>query len=88
MRYFCIYTTVSIVFIYVYQITMFGAMMVWDGRREMANRHCLLLLRMETSAEAQAKHRSMLYKVLFTGGDATATYGSNEVYATASSVSS
>jgi hypothetical protein len=52
VRYFCIYTTVSIVFIYIYQITMFGAMMAWDGRREMANRHCLIPIKIETSAQA------------------------------------
>ncbi|KAM6953793.1 patched domain-containing protein 3 [Aplochiton taeniatus] len=38
---FCLYTSTSILFCYVYSITFFGAFLVLNGRRENANKHWL-----------------------------------------------
>lgn len=52
VRYFCCFCVASICFKYLYQLTLFAALMTYSGRREASNRHCLLFSRMPTSSEA------------------------------------
>ncbi|TDG97482.1 hypothetical protein EPR50_G00226500 [Perca flavescens] len=42
---FCLYTSVSIIFCYVYTITFFGAFLALNGRREASNRHWLTCMK-------------------------------------------
>ncbi|XP_043082775.1 patched domain-containing protein 3 [Puntigrus tetrazona] len=41
VRSFCLYTSTSILFCYIYSITFFGAFLVLNGRRENSNKHWL-----------------------------------------------
>ncbi|XP_019633705.1 PREDICTED: patched domain-containing protein 3-like [Branchiostoma belcheri] len=65
IRIFCIYTGVAVLFDYFFQVTFFGACMVYVGRREKANRHAATCMRAVTPSEA--KDRSGCYRLFCTG---------------------
>nr|XP_054772736.1 patched domain-containing protein 3-like isoform X1 [Lytechinus pictus] len=64
VRVFCLYTGVAVIFDYLFQITFFGACMVYSGRREAANRHCITLAKVVPRNEAKTK----FYKLFCSGG--------------------
>ena len=64
VRVFCLYTGVAVIFDYIFQITFFGACMVYSGRREAANRHCITLAKVVPRSEAKSK----FYKLFCAGG--------------------
>ncbi|CAH1261352.1 PTCHD3 [Branchiostoma lanceolatum] len=65
IRIFCIYTGVAVLFDYFFQITFFGACMVYIGRRDKGNRHAATCMRAATPSEA--KDRSGCYRLFCTG---------------------
>ncbi|KAI8479825.1 Patched domain-containing protein 3 [Branchiostoma belcheri] len=65
IRIFCIYTGVAVLFDYFFQVTFFGACMVYVGRREKGNRHAATCMRAATPKEAE--DRSGCYRVFCTG---------------------
>ena len=56
VRIFCIYTGVSVAFIYVWHITLFAGILALAGRAEKANRHGLLPC-VEVTPRSQAKNK-------------------------------
>ncbi|KAK2859686.1 hypothetical protein Q5P01_004306 [Channa striata] len=56
---FCLYTSTSIIFCYVYTITFFGAFLALNGRREASNRHWLTC--MKTPSENPGEHSKMYH---------------------------
>ncbi|XP_071496452.1 patched domain-containing protein 3-like [Diadema antillarum] len=64
VRIFCLFTGVTVVFDYLFQVTFFGACMVYSGRREEAGRHCITMLKVVPRDEAKSK----LYKLFCAGG--------------------
>lgn len=66
MQSFCMYTSVSIVFCYIYTITFFGAFLALNGRREASNRHWLTCLKIPSD---NSGHHTELYKICCVGGD-------------------
>ncbi|XP_030839104.1 patched domain-containing protein 3 isoform X3 [Strongylocentrotus purpuratus] len=67
VRVFCLYTGVAVIFDYLFQITFFGACMVYSGRREAANRHCITLVKVVPRQEAKSK----FYKLFCAGGSSS-----------------
>ncbi|XP_035672443.1 patched domain-containing protein 3-like [Branchiostoma floridae] len=65
IRIFCIYTGVAVLFDYFFQITFFGACMVFVGRREKGNRHAVTCMRVAIPEEA--RDRSGCYRLFCTG---------------------
>ncbi|XP_039645404.1 patched domain-containing protein 3 [Perca fluviatilis] len=63
---FCLYTSVSIIFCYVYTITFFGAFLALNGRREASNRHWLTCMKIPSD---NAGHHSQIYNICCVGGD-------------------
>ncbi|XP_071508891.1 patched domain-containing protein 3-like [Diadema antillarum] len=64
VRVFCLYTGVAVIFDFIFQITFFGACMVYSGRREEANRHCMTLMKVLPHDQAS----STAYKLFCAGG--------------------
>ncbi|XP_068604250.1 patched domain-containing protein 3-like [Brachionichthys hirsutus] len=62
---FCLYTSTSIVFSYVYTITFFGAFLALNGRREASNRHWLTCMKI---ASDNGDDRSEIYNICCVGG--------------------
>ena len=50
---FCVFTGLSLLFIYVAQLTLFSACLVLDGRREAAQRHCLTFRKLTNRSVAR-----------------------------------
>eukprot|EP00058_Branchiostoma_floridae_P024565 XP_002610055.1 hypothetical protein BRAFLDRAFT_125689 [Branchiostoma floridae] len=65
IRVFCIYTGVAVLFDYFFQITFFGACMVYVGRREKGNRHAATCMPVATPHEVE--DRSGCYRLFCTG---------------------
>lgn len=63
---FCLYTSTSIIFCYIYTITFFGALLALNGRREASNRHWFTCMKLPSEA---ADHRSDMYNICCVGGD-------------------
>ncbi|XP_040922239.1 patched domain-containing protein 3-like [Toxotes jaculatrix] len=63
---FCIYTSTSIIFCYIYTITFFGAFLALNGRRESSNRHWLTCMKISSD---NPNHRSEVYNICCVGGD-------------------
>ena len=55
---FCIYTSMSVIFDYILQITLFAAFMAYDARREDANCHAVTLqvVLPKSECEKMARH--------------------------------
>ncbi|XP_078593908.1 patched domain-containing protein 3-like [Branchiostoma floridae x Branchiostoma japonicum] len=69
IRIFCIYTGVAVLFDYLFQITFFGACMVFVGRREKGNRHAVTCMR--AAIPEEARDRSGCYRLFCTGNAMT-----------------
>eukprot|EP00058_Branchiostoma_floridae_P027499 XP_002612990.1 hypothetical protein BRAFLDRAFT_74780 [Branchiostoma floridae] len=65
VRAFCIFTLTAVLFDYLFQITFFGACMVYIGHREKGNRHAMTCMRVPTPKEA--KGRSGCFRAMCTG---------------------
>lgn len=63
---FCLYTSTSIIFCYVYTITFFGAFLALNGRRESSNRHWLTCMKVPPQ---NPDHFPGIYQVCCVGGD-------------------
>lgn len=60
---FCLYTSTSIIFCYIYNIFFFGSVLALNGRREQENRHWLTCCKLQTSEEKSQ------YRLCCVGGD-------------------
>lgn len=63
---FCLYTSASILFCYVYTVTFFGAFLALNGRREASNRHWLTCLKIPS---VNSDHGTEMYNICCVGGD-------------------
>ncbi|XP_029385508.1 patched domain-containing protein 3-like [Echeneis naucrates] len=63
---FCLYTSISIIFCYIYTITFFGAFLALNGRREASNRHWLTCMKIPSD---NPDHSSKIYNICCVGGD-------------------
>ena len=61
---FCIYAALALTFNYIWMLTAFGSCIVWSGRREAANRHCLLMKKVFPAQDSP----SFFYSFLLSGG--------------------
>ena len=66
VRIFCIYTGTAVAFIYVWQLTFFGACLALSGYAEKKNLHGMVCL--PTIPKSLAANRNLLYRVFCTGG--------------------
>ena len=71
VRVFCLYAGVAILFDYIYQITFFGACMVYTGQREANNKHCYTCKKVLPKEEAPSR----LYRMWCAGGFTKASKG-------------
>lgn len=62
---FCLYTSTSIIFCYIYTITFFGAFLALNGRREASNRHWLTCAKIPSD---NLDHRSKIHNICCVGG--------------------
>ncbi len=67
VRIFCLYTGISVAFIYVWHCTLFGSMLAYAGQAEAKNRHGFIPCVTATPV-SQAKDRNWLYRAFMTGG--------------------
>ena len=67
MRIFCLYTGISIAFIYIWHITLFAGIMALAGRAEKHNRHGLMVC-CTVTPKSLATEKSWLYRTFMTGG--------------------
>ena len=65
VRIFCIYTGTAVAFIYIWQITFFGACLAIAGNREKKNKS---FFHLTASPKSQSLNRSFLYRMFCTGG--------------------
>ena len=65
VRIFCIYTGTAVAFIYVWQLTFFGACLAISGFREKQNKS---FFNLTATPKSQAVNRSLIYKIFCTGG--------------------
>ncbi|XP_008298329.1 patched domain-containing protein 3-like [Stegastes partitus] len=63
---FCLYTSTSIIFCYIYTITFFGAFLALNGRREGSNRHWLTCMKIPSD---KPDGSSRMYNICCVGGD-------------------
>ncbi|KAL0147483.1 hypothetical protein M9458_057223 [Cirrhinus mrigala] len=63
---FCLYTSTSIIFCYIYNILFFGSALALNGRREQGNRHWLTCCKLSTQAP---EGKSLAYRLCCVGGD-------------------
>ncbi|XP_046879931.1 patched domain-containing protein 3-like [Hypomesus transpacificus] len=73
---FCLYTSTSILFCYIYSITFFGAFLVLNGRRENSNKHWLTCKEVPGDCPIG---RSKWYSLCCVGGAYDRQTGSEEV---------
>ena len=64
VRIFCLFAGVAILFDYIFQITFFGACMVYTGQREANNKHCYTCKKVLPKDEAPSR----LYRMWCAGG--------------------
>ncbi|KAL1248941.1 hypothetical protein QQF64_022259 [Cirrhinus molitorella] len=63
---FCLYTSTSIIFCYIYNILFFGSVLALNGRREQSNRHWLTCCKLPTQTP---KEKPLAYRLCCVGGD-------------------
>ncbi|CAD5113003.1 DgyrCDS2205 [Dimorphilus gyrociliatus] len=68
VRIFCGTLSLMLFINYVYQISFFGGLMVYFGKREHSNRHCFTFMKVPTKTKATSEERSSIYKVFCVGG--------------------
>ncbi|XP_033120937.1 patched domain-containing protein 3-like [Anneissia japonica] len=73
VRMFCAYAGLSVLFMYIYQITFFGACMVYTGQRELKNHHCCSCKKVLPREEAPTR----LYRIFCAGGFSSRTRNFN-----------
>ncbi|KAI8505642.1 Patched domain-containing protein 3 [Branchiostoma belcheri] len=78
VRAFCIFTLTAVLFDYFFQVTFFGACMVYIGHREKGNRHATTCRRVPTPEEA--KDRSGCFRAMCTGNAMAGVDGSGEYH--------
>ncbi|KAI8479819.1 Patched domain-containing protein 3 [Branchiostoma belcheri] len=78
VRIFCIFTLTAVIFDYLFQITFFGACMVYIGHREKGNRHATTCMRVPTPEEA--KDRSGCFRAMCTGNAMAGVDGNGEYH--------
>uniref|UniRef100_A0A671SCI0 Patched domain-containing protein 3 n=1 Tax=Sinocyclocheilus anshuiensis TaxID=1608454 RepID=A0A671SCI0_9TELE len=66
VRAFCLYTSTSIIFCYIYNILFFGSVLALNGRREQSNRHWLTCCKLPTQTP---EGKSPAYRLCCVGGD-------------------
>uniref|UniRef100_A0A671MYW5 SSD domain-containing protein n=1 Tax=Sinocyclocheilus anshuiensis TaxID=1608454 RepID=A0A671MYW5_9TELE len=76
VRSFCLYTSTSILFCYIYSITFFGAFLVLNGRRENSNKHWLTC---KAVPEECPVGQSKWYELCCVGGAYDSHTGTEEV---------
>lgn len=76
VRSFCLYTSTSILFCYIYSITFFGAFLVLNGRRENRNKHWLTCAKVPAECPAG---QSKWYELCCVGGAYDPHTGTEEV---------
>ncbi|KAG8009597.1 Patched domain-containing protein 3 [Nibea albiflora] len=62
---FCLYTTISIIFCYIYTVTFFGAFLALNGRREASNRHWFTCMKIPTD---KLDDHSKIHNICCVGG--------------------
>ena len=67
VRIFCLYTGISIAFIYIWHITLFAGIMALAGRAEKDNRHGLMAC-FKVTPKSLAQDKNWLYRTFMTGG--------------------
>ena len=67
VRIFCLYTGISIAFIYVWHITLFAGIMALAGRAEKNNRHGLFMC-YKVTPKSLSQDKSWLRRTFLTGG--------------------
>ena len=67
VKIFCLYTGISIAFIYIWHITLFAGIMALAGRAEKSNRHGLIVC-CKVAPKSLSQDRSWLYRTFMTGG--------------------
>lgn len=67
VRIFCLYTGISVAFIYVWHCTLFGAMLAYSGYAEAKNKHGLFPC-VTATPRSLAKDRGFLYRLFLVGG--------------------
>jgi len=67
VRIFCLYTGISIAFIYIWHITLFAGIMALAGRAEKNNRHGLFMC-YKVTPKSLSQDRSWLHRTFLTGG--------------------
>ncbi|KAM4605952.1 patched domain-containing protein 3-like [Polymixia lowei] len=73
---FCLYTSASIIFCYIYTITFFGAFLALNGKREAGNRHWLTCMKVPSEGPEGC---SGMYSVCCVGGDYDRQTGTEKV---------
>lgn len=63
---FCLYTSTSIIFCYIYNILFFGSILALNGRREQSNRHWLTCCKLPTQTP---EGKSLAYHLCCAGGN-------------------
>ncbi|XP_033494462.2 patched domain-containing protein 3-like [Epinephelus lanceolatus] len=76
---FCLYTSTSIIFSYIYTITFFGAFLALNGKREASNRHWLTCMKIPSD---NSDHHSEIYNICCVGGDYDKNTGAEKKQAT------
>ncbi|XP_038587492.1 patched domain-containing protein 3-like [Micropterus salmoides] len=62
---FCLYTSTSVIFCYIYTVTFFGAFLALNGRREASNRHWLTCMKIPSD---KSDDHSAIYNICCVGG--------------------
>ena len=70
---FCIYAALALAFNYIWMLTAFGSCITWAGMREVANRHCLLMMKVVPDQDSP----SLGYSCLIAGGQKTSRETNN-----------
>jgi predicted RND superfamily exporter protein len=67
VRIFCLYSGISVGFIYIWHLTLFGGFLAIAGYAEKDNRHGLLCC-VKVTPKSQSKDKSWVFRTFMTGG--------------------
>lgn len=68
VRIFCFYTGISVAFIYLWQCTLFGAMLTYAGRLEKDNRHGLICVKVTPKSQIDSMRIGLFRRWFLSGG--------------------